>query len=364
MRIRRLARSGFTLIELLVVIAIIAVLVGLLLPAVQKVREAAARTQCINNMKQLGLAFHNFHDVSGTLPVEGTTQQVSFYTYLLPYIEQGNLYNQVWPAFQTALSTDNGVWNGGTNADALYLAACQQGAANTGVKTFVCPSRRNGSTGGATDYAGAYHGGINSPSLQSGTFNGVAVAPETAPNVSALNAVLDTYTLGKKARGITLGAISNGAGTSNVILLAHKSLCPSNYSQAVPATGAPDFQPGNDQGWVWTYWTNQVWPWYDHMRWCDSGGGAPAGGVNTTAGKGYKMDDNQQDENHFAGPHPGGSPVLYTDGSVHVYSYGYTDSSPVGMGTYPSTSTNPMSAENALFQIMFAYNRSEVVTAP
>ena len=114
-------RAGFTLIELLVVIAIIAVLVGLLLPAVQKVREAAARTQCVNNMKQLGLSFHNFHDVNGALPVEGETQQVSFYTYLLPYIEQGNLYNQVWPAFQTALNTDTG-WQsgGGTNADALY----------------------------------------------------------------------------------------------------------------------------------------------------------------------------------------------------------------------------------------------------
>src|SRR5438309_10559877 len=93
-------RRGFTLIELLVVIAIIGVLVGLLLPAVQKVREAAARTQCINNMKQLGLGFHNFHDTYGTFPVEGTTQQVTIYTRMLPFIEQDALYNQIWPAFQ------------------------------------------------------------------------------------------------------------------------------------------------------------------------------------------------------------------------------------------------------------------------
>ncbi|QDT51900.1 Type II secretion system protein G precursor [Symmachiella dynata] len=103
--------SGFTLIELLVVIAIIAILIALLLPAVQQAREAARRTQCRNNLKQIGLALHNYHDVHGTFPIgnlyagTATSNGWSWIAYILPYMDLGNDYEQLDFAYADPAST-------------------------------------------------------------------------------------------------------------------------------------------------------------------------------------------------------------------------------------------------------------------
>src|SRR3954454_5903389 len=119
-------RRAFTLVELLVVIAIIGVLVALLLPAVQAAREAARRMQCQNNLKQIGLASHNHHDVVGELPrAYSPVTGLSWHVYILPYIEQQALYNNF------DLTTANNTHTSANRNDPYGLVI---------LKAYQCPS--------------------------------------------------------------------------------------------------------------------------------------------------------------------------------------------------------------------------------
>jgi prepilin-type N-terminal cleavage/methylation domain-containing protein len=179
-------RRGFTLIELLVVIAIISVLIGLLLPAVQKAREAASRSACQNNLHQIALACHSYHDSYGRLPSNGS---VSFLKMIAPYIEQGN---------------NNG---------------------SVPVKMYVCPSRR--SPGAYTDYVGVaptaiYTWSSTSTQNSSGGYDYVYTYG---------------YTQVKTALGTDVGVpftqISDGL--SNTMLLGEKAVDPSQRGGSSPA---------------------------------------------------------------------------------------------------------------------------------
>ncbi|HEY7326921.1 MAG TPA: DUF1559 domain-containing protein [Gemmataceae bacterium] len=309
-------RTAFTLIELLVVIAIIAVLVGLLLPAVQKVREAAARTQCVNNLKQLGVALHNYHDVNQVFPSESNAptesgKNPSIFVALLPFIEQQNLYQQLMAIYNAEFAT-NPV-QAMTDETAV--------AATSPVKTYICPSRRTTLAGPADDYAGVHNNSLREADIT----NFVAAATN-------YNSILQT-------KGVQMQVVSNGAGTSYTLLLAHKVLRPSHYS--------PYNQSSQDRCYVYNSYDTSVGTFdtYNHMRWADTFGGG------SSAHKGYTPDDANVDENHFGGPHPAASPVLWADGSVSLYPYGYAQS---GLNW----------TECAVFQGFWAYNRTIPLTNP
>ena len=191
-------RFAFTLIELLVVIAIIAVLIGLLLPAVQKVREAAARTQCTNNLKQIGLAMHLYHDAYNKLPMGEFTRVGlapspgwTWCTMIWPFIEQDNLFRQVAPN----LATVNNVPAPGTPP----VPSAANGLGQS-LSVFVCPS----DAGNAVNTA------------FSSTVSGITYTGYGKSNYVINRRVLGPGVNGDTPNNYSLNRITDG--TSNVIL--------------------------------------------------------------------------------------------------------------------------------------------------
>ncbi|PQO35447.1 DUF1559 domain-containing protein [Blastopirellula marina] len=330
MRIYR-SRGAFTLVELLVVIAIIGVLIALLLPAVQQAREAARRSSCTNNMKQFGLALHNFHDTYGRFPPGSSDDKrpfgmrdsgggygPSWLVFLLPGVEQGNLHDK----FQFTLG--NSGWGNVNNVDAMKGAK---------IETYVCPSAPfDAVANNPGSFTQGLTGDVTSPTYVgiSGAINGL-ITGYTESRVNSGASGVEGCCSGGMVSGsgmlfpfgkLTMASVQDG--TSNVAIVGEHGdyMTTKDGSKKTWRGGQPhgffigghgdnndrrppNYFPGSDAR---TF--NQTTVRYklnQKTGWDNGDGTCMSTGVCNNFGNNIPLNS----------AHPGGVMLLYVDGSVH-----------------------------------------------
>jgi prepilin-type N-terminal cleavage/methylation domain-containing protein/prepilin-type processing-associated H-X9-DG protein len=308
-------RKGFTLIELLVVIAIIGILIALLLPAVQKIREAAARLQCQNNLKQIGLAIHNYHDSYNALPPSHNATD-GWPAMSLPYIEQDNVYNQ----YKLGIGYDQGV-NAAVIGYQIKIYACPS-APSTRFQITQSPSGYGSSVQlpgmmGVIDY-----GAVNQ------VFDGFYIASGLPVPAGYPNSCLGPL---QPNTPTPLTWITDG--TSNTIMIAEDAGEPNSYvlGKPVSITRPPGKNtiktegigtPTPDWGWAdpgFAYSINGVDPQTGFVIQHDgpNAGLVSNGAGGFTAPSGPPVFINGNNNGELYSFHTGGANVVFADGSVH-----------------------------------------------
>ncbi|NLX96090.1 MAG: DUF1559 domain-containing protein [Rhodopirellula sp.] len=302
---------GFTLVELLVVIAIIGILIALLLPAVQAAREAARRSQCSNNMKQLGLALHNYHDTMRAFPIgselnNSNSRACNWRVGILPYMEQETVYDQI-----NFLSGSFWAHSGFGVNSVLYTAR---------IDGFVCPSSPHGATNvGDIDLSD----NTANPSLVSMVVDYVGISGTTPDPIGRTN-VCTGDVLASSSSNCNNGMLVPDAskpistcrdGTSNTILVAEQSGQVNGREQSANALGA------------WHGWANVGWSTWNARTTLPlaAGGFWYTAGTTTVryqlnaywlSGAATPASSRYSANTVLNSYHPGGLHVLLTDGSV------------------------------------------------